>query len=223
MRGSDPGFVSRLRRELEGEVLDDAFSRARYATDASFYRIVPQAVALPRNVEDLRRALGVARDAGVPVLARGSGTSQCGQSIGEGLVLDTTRHLGRLLAVDPDTRRARVEPGLVLDHLNAALKPLGLFFPVDPATASRATLGGMAGNNSAGARSIRYGMMADNVVAIRALLSDGSVHRFGAVSPESPPRSPRQRALLEHVRLLHRRERAEIERRVPKLMRHVAG
>jgi FAD/FMN-containing dehydrogenase/Fe-S oxidoreductase len=217
----DPAFAARLRRELEGEVLDDAFSRARYSTDASFYRIVPQAVALPRSREDLRRAVGVARDAGVPVLVRGSGTSQCGQSVGEGLILDTTKHLRRLLEVDRGARTARVEPGLVLDRLNAELKPLGLFFPVDPATSSRATLGGMAGNNSAGARSIRYGMMVDNVRAIDALLSDGSAHRFGPAPAGEA--APRYRALLDHLGLLRRREADEIERRVPKLMRHVAG
>ena len=136
----------------------------------------------PRSTEDLEHAIAVCRDAGVPVLARGAGTSQCGQTVGEAVVVDTSRHLDRVLGVDEESRRVTVQPGIVLDRLNAWLKPRGLFFPVDVSPANRATIGGMAGNNSCGSRSIRYGNMVHNVHAISAILAGGSAVRFGEVS-----------------------------------------
>ncbi|MYA65325.1 MAG: FAD-binding oxidoreductase, partial [Gemmatimonadetes bacterium] len=172
-------LATRLRQNLEGPVRFDALTRALYSTDASIYQIEPVGVVLPRTLDDIGAAMAIAREEGVPVLPRGAGTSQCGQAIGRALVVDTSRHLRRVGPVDREGRTVWVEPGVVLDGLNRRLAPAGLFFPVDVATASRATIGGMAGNNSGGARSIRYGIMADNVLAIEAALADGRVAVFG--------------------------------------------
>ncbi|MBV9548842.1 MAG: FAD-binding protein, partial [Alphaproteobacteria bacterium] len=150
---------------------------------------------------------------------RGAGTSQCGQTVGAGLVIDTSKHLRRILKVDAETGTARVEPGLVLDHLNAALKPHGLWYPVDVSTSAQATLGGMAGNNSCGSRSIAYGNMVHNVVGARAWLSDGSEATFGPVEDLSG----RAAEIAGFVRDLAAAERGEIEVRWPKVLRRVAG
>jgi len=133
----------------------DSLGRGLYATDASIYQVFPLGVVVPQSVADVQAVLALCREAGIPVLPRGGGTSQCGQTVGEAVVLDCSKHLRRILDVDVARRVARVQPGLVLDELNRALRPYRLFFPVDPSTASRATLGGMAANNSSGARSIR--------------------------------------------------------------------
>ena len=157
-------LAQRLRAETEGEVLFDAASRGRYATDASIYQIMPAGVLVPRTERDITTALQIARELKVPVLPRGGGTSQCGQTTGAALVIDTSKHFRKVLKVDAAARTATVEPGLVLDPLNAQLKPHGLWFPVDVSTSAQATLGGMAGNNSCGSRSIAYGNMVHNVL-----------------------------------------------------------
>jgi len=221
----DSLLARRLRQALRGEVLFDDFTRGRYATDASLYQVMPAGVAIPRDAADIAAALAIAAEEGVPVLARGGGTSQCGQTVCEGLVLDTSKHCNRVLELDVDARRIRVEPGIVLDDLNRLLRPHGLFFPIDPSTASRATLGGMAGNNSCGARSIRYGLMADNVRAIDALMADGEALRFAEVPAdlgafEAPVR---YRELVAALRALAAREADEIDARLPKLLRRVGG
>ncbi|MDW4497134.1 FAD-binding and (Fe-S)-binding domain-containing protein [Sulfitobacter sp. D35] len=210
---------ARLVSALAGDVLSDDASRARYATDASIYQMVPEAVVLPRSVEDVEAAMGVARETGTPVLPRGGGTSQCGQTVNRAVVLDNTRHFNRILEVDPEAMTARVEPGLVLDELNRALKPHGLWFPVDPSTASRCTLGGMAANNSSGGKSLRYGIMRDNVRAISAILPDGSRARFNGDDPEPGPYAE----LVSDMRALGRREAEEIDARFPKVLRRVGG
>jgi FAD/FMN-containing dehydrogenase/Fe-S oxidoreductase len=174
-------LAARLGAALEGEVLFDRFARGRYATDASHYQIEPIGVVVPRTLDDVRAAIAIAREEGVPLLPRGGATSQSGQTVGRALVMDFSRHLNRLLSVDPDSRTCVVEPGIVLDELNRQLRPTGLWFPVDVSTSSRATIGGMAGNNSCGTRSIRYGIMRDNVLAIDAILADGTEARFGEV------------------------------------------
>ena len=186
-------LAARLREKLEGEVLFDRFSRGRYSTDASHYQIEPLGVVVPKTDDDVRAALAIAREEGVPLLPRGGGTSQSGQTVGRALVLDYSKHLNKLIAVDPVARTCVVEPGIVLDELNRQLRSTGLWFPVDVSTSSRATIGGMTGNNSCGTRSIRYGIMRDNVIAIDAILADGSEARFGEVghnlAPSSPPPS----------------------------------
>ena len=179
---SHTSLARRLRNETHADVLFDAASRGRYSTDASIYQIEPIGVVVPSSAEDLSLTLDIARDAGVPVLARGGGTSQCGQTVGEALVIDMSKHLNTVVSIQPGEQRARVQPGITLDQLNAALKPHGLFFPIDVSTSSRATIGGMAGNNSCGARSIRYGNMVHNVLGIEAVLADGTQQYFGPVS-----------------------------------------
>ena len=215
----------RLAREVEGCVLTDAFSRGRYATDASFYQIVPEAVVVPRRRDDLAATLAFARGAGVPVTARGGGTSQAGQTVNRGVVVDCSKHLTAVRSVDVEGRRAVVEPGLVLDALNRRLKPHGLSFPVDVSTASRATIGGMAANNSCGGRSIRYGRMRENVEAIDAMLADGTRARFGPVvrADAMADRGGPVEALVRDMLALGAREAAEIEARFPRLLRRVGG
>jgi FAD/FMN-containing dehydrogenase/Fe-S oxidoreductase len=215
----------RLRREVQGEVLFDPFSRGRYATDASIYQIEPLGVVVPRNREDAAAAIAIAREEGVPVLPRGGGTSQCGQTVARALVIDCSKHLDRVISVDVEGRRARVEPGVVLDRLNRLLRQHKLFFPVDPSTASRATIGGMTANNSCGSRSLRYGNMVHNVRGVDALLADGTGARFGEVPGnfDDGTMPERYRELVTRMRALHRREADEIERRFPKVLRRVGG
>ncbi len=220
-----PGLEARLRNAVDGEVLFDAFSRGRYATDASIYQITPIGVVIPRRASDIEATLAIARDEGVPVLPRGGGTSQCGQTVGPALVVDTTKHLNRVLSVDPVARRAVVEPGVVLDSLNDRLKSHGLWFPVDISTGNRATLGGMAGNNSCGARSIRYGNMVHNVHAIDAVLASGATYRFAPVPGNLGSfRAPSgYMDLVQRVRAIGARETDEITARFPDLLRRVGG
>lgn len=222
LRPGDSALAARLRREIEGEVLFDAASRGRYSTDASIYQIEPLGVVVPRTQQDVAAALGIAREQGVPILPRGAGTSQCGQTVGAALVIDTSKHLDRVLEVDAKARTAWVEPGLVLDRLNARLKADGLWFPVDVSTAAQATLGGMAGNNSCGARSIRYGNMVHNVLGIDAWLADGSECVFGPAD-EVGDGPLHYRKLVERIHAIARREAAEIEARWPKVLRRVQG
>ncbi len=227
----DPASVleARLRRELRGAVLFDAFSRGRYATDASIYQIEPLGVVVPHDRADAATAIAIAREEGVPVLPRGAGTSQCGQTVARALVLDCSKHLDRVVAVDAEARRARVEPGVVLDRLNRQLRQHKLFFPVDPSTASRATIGGMTANNSCGSRSIRYGNMVHNVRGVDALLADGTSAWFGEVpgnfgdDPAAGAMPERYRDLVQRMRALHRREAGEIARRFPQVLRRVGG
>src|SRR6267378_2260733 len=214
----------RLRRETRGEVLFDAFSRGRYSTDASIYQIEPLGVVVPRSREDAAAAIAIAREEGVPVLPRGGGTSQCGQTVAQALVIDCSKYLDRVVSVDVEGRRARVEPGAVLDRLNRQLRQHRLFFPVDPSTASRATIGGMTANNSCGSRSLRYGNMVHNVRAVDAMLADGTELRLGPVSGNlAEAAHPRYRDLVQKMRALHAREKDEIDQRIPKLLRKVGG
>ena len=221
----DPALALRLARAVEGDVLFDPFTRGRYSTDASIYQIEPIGVVVPRTVEDVRAVVEIAAEEGVPVLPRGGGTSQCGQTVGEAVVVDLSRHLDRIVELDTASRTCWVEPGIVLARLNAALKPKGLMFPVDVSTADQATIGGMAGNNSCGARSIRYGTMRDNVHAIDALLADGEAMRFGELPAGAPPPSltERQHALVSRLLGIGARETSEVEARFPKLLRRVGG
>ena len=174
----------RLRENITGEVFFDPFNRGRYATDASFYQVTPLGVVIPRTTDEALRALDIARDEGRIVTPRGGGTSQCGQTVNNGIVIDFSKHLNRILSLDVENLSCVVEPGIVLDDLNAQLKKHGLWFPVDVSTASRATIGGMAGNNSCGGRSLRYGTMRDNTLSMDAALADGRLLHFGEVSRE---------------------------------------
>lgn len=212
-------LARRLQRETCGAVLFDVASRGRYATDASIYQIMPIGVFVPTTPEDVAIAMQIAREMGAPLLPRGGGSSQCGQTTGTALVIDCTKHLRRVLHVDPAARTAVVEPGLVLDHLNAQLKKHGLWYPVDVSTSAQATLGGMAGNNSCGSRSIAYGNMVHNVRGLDAWLSDGTELKLGPLADAGP----RERALADFVRGLVDGLAPEIDAHWPKVMRRVAG
>jgi FAD/FMN-containing dehydrogenase/Fe-S oxidoreductase len=217
---SDDGLTTlkdRLARETTGEVLFDSFSRGRYATDASFYQIMPAGVVVPRTVEEALRALAICRDSERIVTPRGGGTSQCGQTVNDGIVIDFSKHINRIVSLDVENRTCVVEPGIVLDDLNRQLKPHGLWFPVDVSTASRATIGGMAGNNSCGGRSLRYGTMRDNTIAMDAALADGSLMHFGEVARDSDV------GLFHDMLALGEREAAEIADKFPKVQRRVGG
>ena len=216
-------LAGRLKKALQGDVLFDDFSRGRYATDASIYQVMPLGVVVPKHEDDVQVALQIARDEGIPVLPRGGGTSQNGQTVNEALVLDTSKYLNQLVQVDPDAGTAIVQPGLVLDQLNRQLKPHGLWYPVDVSTANRATLGGMTGNNSCGSRSIRYGNMVHNVHAIEALLPDGTPATFGPLPVHGDLMLGKARPLVDRMLALGRREADEIDARFPKLLRRVGG
>ena len=216
---------ARLAKEITGDVLFDRFSLGRYATDASFYQIMPAGVVVPRNMDEALRALAIARDDGRIVTARGGGTSQCGQTVNNGIVIDFSKHLNRILSLDVENRTCVVEPGIVLDDLNRQLKKHGLWFPVDVSTASRATIGGMAGNNSCGGRSLRYGTMRDNTLSLDAALADGTRMHFGEVPRDleqvNAPDSAL--ALFRDMLALGEREAAEIADKFPKVQRRVGG
>ena len=218
-------FLAQIAREVDGELLADAASRGRYATDASIYQIDPIAVVVPRTEEAARTAVQIAYQAGVPILPRGAGTSQCGQTVGAALVLDVSKHLREVISLDVEQRMAVVQPGLVLDHLNAMLRPHGLWFPVDVSTSAQATIGGMTGNNSCGSRSIAYGNMVHNVLAVEAMLGTGERHLFGSMveNPAAASWPAGYRELTAFLRALYEREKDEIEARFPKVLRRVAG
>ena len=218
--GPDAADLARcLAQETEGEVLFDAASRGRYATDASIYQILPVGVFVPRSADHVATALDIARSHQVPLLARGGGTSQCGQTTGAALVIDTSKYLRSVLHFDKAAMTVEVEPGIVLDHLNAYLKPHGLWYPVDVSTSAQATLGGMAGNNSCGSRSIAYGNMVHNVAGISAWLADGRLLQFGPVAELGAA----EREIADFVHGLADAQRSEIEARWPTVMRRVGG
>jgi FAD/FMN-containing dehydrogenase/Fe-S oxidoreductase len=220
-----PGLERRLKTQLLGDVQFDPFTRGRYATDASHYQVMPIGVVAPRSIKEAEHALALAREEGVSVLPRGAGTSQAGQAVNSSLVVDCSKYLDHLVALDIPGKRCVVEPGIVLDELNRRLRPHGLWFPVDISTSSRATIGGMVGNNSCGARSLRYGNTRENVLSIDAVLANGATAHFGSVAPDlsnQPPHSPLV-PLARSLRDLAAREADEIEARFPKMQRRVGG
>ena len=212
-------LAAQLAAETQGEVLFSGADRGRYATDASIYQVMPVGVFVPRNAADVKTALDICRDLQVPIVPRGGGTSQCGQTVGAGLVIDYAKHVRNILNVNAEARTAEVEPGIVLDHLNAALKSHGLWYPVDVSTSAQATLGGMAGNNSCGSRSIAYGNMVHNVLGATAWRSDGSLLELGRYDTASGP----ARQLGDYVKALADQLRPELQAHWPKVLRRVAG
>ena len=216
--------VAGLRRELEacieGEVRFDAVTRALYATDASVYQIEPLGAVIVKSRADLLRVVELCGRFHCPVTLRGGGTSQAGQAIGAGLQVDTSKHYNQILELNTDELWVRVQPGIVLDELNAALRPHGLRFAPDVSTASRATIGGMIANNSSGARSVLYGKTIDHVLELEVVLSDGSVAYFG----DAPLASGTLAASCESaIRQLAADHAEEIDRRFPKVLRRVGG
>jgi FAD/FMN-containing dehydrogenase/Fe-S oxidoreductase len=221
------GLQAELEAAIDGEVRFDLLSRALYSTDASVYQIEPLGVVIPRSAEAVARAVSIAARHGVPITPRGGGTSQAGQSIGAGLVLDTSKYLNRILELNVDERWARVEPGVVLDDLNLALRPHGLRFAPDVSSASRATVGGMMANNSSGARSVIYGKTIDHVREQHVVLSDGGVAHFRPLSATELERAQFgdgvEARAYRVVPELAARHAAEIDRRFPKVLRRVGG
>jgi len=215
----DSSLAARLRKEIDGEVLFDAASRGRYSTDASIYQIEPIGIVIPRTEEAARAAIALAASEGIPILPRGAGSSQCGQAVGAALVIDHTKYLNRVLETNLEARTVVVQPGVVLDKLNAELRASGLWFPVDVSTSAQATLGGMAGNNSCGSRSIAYGNMVHNVLAIDAYTVSGKQWHFGPMGESSGEYGE----FVGRLKNLYEREKAEIEARFPKVLRKVAG
>ena len=212
-------LAKRLRQETSGEVMTDIASRGRYATDASIYQAMPVAVFVPKTAEDIANAIQIAAELKVPVLARGGGTSQCGQTTGAALVIDNSKYFRSTVDLNLDKGTVDVEPGMVLDHLNASLKQHGLWFPVDVSTAGQATIGGMAGNNSCGSRSIAYGNMVHNVLGIDAWLANGQIAQFGNYANSSGA----AKQLGDFVKGLADKLHPEIEAHFPKVLRRVAG
>jgi FAD/FMN-containing dehydrogenase/Fe-S oxidoreductase len=198
-----------------------------YSTDASLYQVEPAGVFIPRTAEDVATAVRIAAEEGVPVLPRGAATSLSGQTVGPAVVIDASKYLNRIGVVDRDAMTVRVEPGVVLDALNAHLKPLGLMFGPDVSTGDRATIGGMIGNNSAGARSLRYGKTVDHVRAVEVVLSDGTPTRLGPVEADELDAVCSRSDLFG---LVHRTVRDEvaahrdaIAARFPRILRRVSG
>lgn len=218
----DQKFEAALKAELEGDVNFDGAARGRYSTDASIYQIIPQGVVFPKHEVDLQAILAIAAEHSVPVIARGGGTSQNGQPIGEGLIVDMSRYFDGIIDFDKSSKTVQVRPGTVLDTLNTFLRQEGLFFPVEPSTATRCTIGGMTGNNSSGARSMFYGKMADNVLGIEAMFHDGEQFSLGA-EPLVNVRSPRARKLMNRLAALANEHREDIEAIFPKVQRRVGG
>ena len=213
-----------LKASIEGEVRFDKISRALYSNDASVYQIEPAGVVVPRHREDLIRVVEICRRLRCSITMRGGGTSQAGQAIGEGIVVDTSKYFHRLLEVNAEERWVRVEPGIVLDELNAQLAGLGLRFAPDISTASRATVGGMMANNSSGARSVLYGKTIDHVLEQVVMLSDGSTAHFREIPRDDiPAGASLEAACYRTVLRLALEHAGEIERRYPKVLRRVGG
>ena len=211
--------ISVLKSSLSGDLLDGKFDRGRYSTDASIYQIMPEAVVLPKTIEDIQKTIQFSQENSIPILPRGGGTSQNGQTVNQAIVLDNSRYLNKIVEINEKNLTCVVEPGVILDELNRQLKPFGLWFPVDVSTSSRATIGGMAGNNSAGGRSIRYGIMRDNVLAINAILSDGSKAHFGLVKKGL---TGLEKVFPKLIKIAEKNKK-EIETRYPKVLRRVGG
>ena len=227
---SDPDTVTlsstqfgQLRRRLDGDVSLDPAIRAMYATDASVFQIMPAAVVRPRHAEDVATALAFCREHGLSITARGGGTSQAGQAIGAGLQLDFSKHLNEILEIQPDSQRVRVQPGIVLDELNAVLKPYNLTLPLDLSTSSRATIGGMISNNSSGTRSVFYGKTIDYVESLTVMMSDGSTVTLDDSSPTTSDSQSLASQCQETVERLAREHADEISLRYPKILRRVGG
>lgn len=216
-----------LRRHIQGEVRFDLTSRRLYSTDASIYQVEPLGVVIPRTVEDVVTTVQAAAEMHLPITARGGGTSLSGQSIGPGVILDCSKYLNQVLDYDAAARIVRVQPGVVLAQLNRRVAADGLQFGPDVATASRANLGGMIGNNSAGARSIVYGKTIDHVRRLGVVLADGSRTEFSRVSAAEWDRRGTARTLegsiYRSVRALVHAHAAEIQRRFPRILRRVSG
>ncbi len=216
-----------LRRDVEGDVRFDTYSRLLYSTDASMYQVEPIGVVIPRHAGDVQAVIEIANRQNVPLLPRGGGTSLTGQTVNRAVVLDFSRYMARVLEVNEAELWARVQPGVVQDELNHHVRPMGLLFGPDTSTSNRATLGGMIGNNSGGAHSIAYGLTIEHVLEISAILADGTRATFGEVTPEqfkAKAQAPGlEGQIYRAVALIRDQYRDEIGARYPKHWRRVCG
>ena len=220
-------MINNLKETLKGDVLDDAYSLGMYATDASIYQIQPLAIVLPKDEADVKKAIEIAREHKINILPRGGGTSLAGQTVGDALVLDFSKYMNNILEVNAQERWVRVQPGLVRDELNEQLAKYHLHFAPDPATSSRANVGGMVGNNSSGTKSILYGKTVDHVIAAKVLLADGTEMVLENLSPEAYARKAqaetREGEIYRRFREIIQHNEEEIKQRFPKVMRRVGG
>ncbi len=223
--------VRELRQRITGEVRFDEMTRLLYSTDASIYQIVPLGVVIPKTVDDVIATVQIAAEHNIPILPRGSGTSLGGQTVGRAIVIDCSKYMNQILELNTDGGWVRVQPGVILDELNATLKPHGLMFAPDVATSNRASIGGMMGNNSSGAHSILYGKTVDHVKAAEVVMADGTpasmgVWEWGSVGEKAhahtPPLPPLP-TMAHELRRIVSENRDEIMARFPKILRRVAG
>jgi len=220
-------FRNSLKEKIHCEILTDDLSRGIYATDASLYQVLPLAVAVPETEDDVKLIVQKAAEFKLPLLPRGSATSLAGQTTNEAIILDFTTHFSRIIQIDPVGRTARIQPGVVRDQLNAEAREFGLHFAPDPATSSRATIGGMIANNSSGTKSIKYGKTIDHIVALKVLLSDGTLLELGQLTEEEWQRKSRlpgrEGEIYHKFRELIFTHHQAIEAAYPKVMRRVQG
>jgi FAD/FMN-containing dehydrogenase/Fe-S oxidoreductase len=213
--------------KIKGDVLSDDYSLGMYSTDASFYQIKPLAVVLPLDVDDVKTAIAIARANKLKVLPRGAGTSLAGQTVGEAIVIDFSKYMNKILEFNETEQWVRVQPGLVCDELNKEMAKYGLQFAPDPATSSRANIGGMVGNNSSGTKSILYGKTVDHIIEAHVLLADGTELHLREYSPEEFNKKAQQKdregEIYRGVKDIIEANREEIKQRYPKVMRRVSG
>ncbi|NHE57373.1 FAD-binding and (Fe-S)-binding domain-containing protein [Cyclobacterium plantarum] len=219
--------LSFLAAQLQGEVLTDAGSLAMYATDASIYQILPLAVVLPKDENDVIKTVSWASDKKLTILPRGGGTSLAGQTVGQSIILDFSKYMDQTLEINQEEKWVRVQPGKVRDVLNEELAPMGLHFPVDPATSSRANVGGMVGNNSSGTKSIIYGKTVDHIIAAKVLLSDGTLLHLKKTDPETyqqiASQPSREGEIYREFKQIIEQNKTLIREKFPKVMRRVGG
>ena len=219
-------IAKEIQGQVKGKVLFDEFSRGRYSTDSSLYQIKPVGAVLPVDTNDVLQIMEYSQKHHIPLLARGGGSSQCGQTVGESIVLDYSKHQNKILEFNKEEKTVWVEPGIVLDQLNAYLKPHGLWYPVDVSTSSRATIGGMTGNNSCGSRSLYYGNMVNNVLAVEAILDDGTIHTFEDINKnylEITNDQNRQYQIIKKFLDIKEKTKEEIDFHFPITQRRVGG
>lgn len=223
-------FEQALRQHIRGDVYFDDVTRGLYATDASICQIMPVAVVVPRDEPDVHAAVRASAHFGISIVCRGAGTSLAGQTVGPSLVIDFSKYMNQIIELNVQERWVRVQPGIVLDELNAKLVEHGLFFAPDPATSNRATIGGMMGNNASGSKSLLYGKTSDHVLSGRVLLSDGTVLEINerAMSEFDRPtvsvvRGTRETEILSKFKKIIETNTPEIKKRFPKVMRRVSG
>jgi len=220
-------FILELQSITTSEIKTDELSLGLYATDASLYQLQPIAVAIPSNESDLIKIIQIANKHGIPVMPRGSATSLAGQTTNHALIIDFTKYFDKILEINADERYAIVHPGVVRDQLNAAVKDFGLHFAPDPATTSRATIGGMIANNSSGTKSIRYGKTIDHVLGLKVLLIDGTVLKLGELSADEYEvkcqQADREGEIYRSFRKIIFEHSTAIEAAYPKVMRRVNG